>query len=89
MSDNNLSSYEEFIKSLYDKINELYKEQEIEPTTDDLPTMFGNLITGLSKKHKERVVILIDEYEAPILEPLNNKEEAEKVRRFLREFYKK
>ncbi|WP_129409633.1 ATP-binding protein [Marinitoga lauensis] len=89
MSDNNLSSYEEFIKSLYDKINELYKEQKIEPTTDDLPTMFGNLITGLSKKYKERVVILIDEYEAPILEHLNNKEEAEKVRRFLREFYKK
>ncbi|BBE30726.1 ATPase AAA [Tepiditoga spiralis] len=89
MSDNTLTTYEEFIKSLYDKINELYKEEELTPTTDDLPTMFGNLIKKLSQKYEERTVILIDEYESPILEHLNNKEEAEKVRRFLREFYKK
>ncbi|BBE29896.1 ATPase AAA [Tepiditoga spiralis] len=89
MSDNTLTTYEEFIKSLYNKINELYKEESLKPTTDDLPTMFGNLIKKLSQKYEERTVILVDEYESPILEHMNNKEEAEKVRRFLREFYKK
>nr|WP_276318656.1 AAA family ATPase [Marinitoga lauensis] len=32
----------------------------------------------LNKKYKERVVILIDEYEAPILEHLNNKKKQKK-----------
>ncbi|BBE31077.1 ATPase AAA [Tepiditoga spiralis] len=89
MSDNTLTTYEEFIESLKDKINKIYKEEGITPTTKDLPTMFGNIIEDLNKKNKERTVILIDEYESPILEHLNNKEEAEKIRRFLREFYKK
>ncbi|WP_459996623.1 AAA family ATPase, partial [Marinitoga arctica] len=48
MSDNTLITFEKFIKSLYDKINELYANEGIEPTTDDIPTMFGNLIIKLS-----------------------------------------
>ncbi|WP_459997257.1 AAA family ATPase, partial [Marinitoga arctica] len=53
------------------------------------PTKFGNLIEELYAKYKEKVVILIDEYESPILEHINNKEKAEEFRAFLREFYKK
>ncbi|OOC35961.1 ATPase AAA [Thermosipho melanesiensis] len=89
MSDNTLSTYEKFLESLHNKFNELYSKHGLQATTDDLPTMFGNLITELNAKYRERVVILIDEYEAPILEHINNKKEAEKIRSFLREFYKK
>ncbi|NUV00577.1 ATPase AAA, partial [Marinitoga sp. 1154] len=65
------------------------REYDISPIKNNLPTKFGHLITELSKKYKEKTVILIDEYESPILEHINNKEKAEEFRAFLREFYKK
>ncbi|BBE31715.1 ATPase AAA [Tepiditoga spiralis] len=46
---------------------------------------FNELIIKLSQK--ERVVILVDEYEKPILDNINNKEKAEKYREILRDFY--
>ncbi|QTA38008.1 ATP-binding protein [Thermosipho ferrireducens] len=46
---------------------------------------FDELIVKLSKKGK--VVILIDEYEKPILDNINNKEKAERYREILRNFY--
>nr|WP_231588330.1 PD-(D/E)XK nuclease domain-containing protein [Marinitoga sp. 1197] len=36
-------------------------------------------MTELSKKYKEKTVILIDEYESSILEHINNKEKAEEL----------
>nr|WP_255350145.1 AAA family ATPase [Marinitoga sp. 1155] len=78
-----------FEKSLNNTLDKLYKEYNIIPDIDDVPTKFGNLIEELSKKYKEKTVILIDEYESPILEHINNKEKAEEFRAFLREFYKK
>ncbi|SHF35443.1 Predicted AAA-ATPase, partial [Marinitoga hydrogenitolerans DSM 16785] len=89
MSDNTLTTYDEFIDSLNERIEELYREYDISPIKNNLPTKFGYLITELSKKYKEKTVILIDEYESPILEHINNKEKAEEFRAFLREFYKK
>ncbi|NUV00450.1 ATPase AAA [Marinitoga sp. 1154] len=89
MSDNTLTTYDEFIDSLDERIGELYREYNISPIKNNLPTRFGHLITELSKKYKEKTVILIDEYESPILEHINNKEKAEKFKAFLREFYKK
>nr|WP_240739339.1 ATP-binding protein [Marinitoga lauensis] len=46
---------------------------------------FNELIIKLSKKGK--VVILVDEYEKPILDNINNKEKAERYREILRDFY--
>ncbi|ABR30916.1 ATP-binding protein [Thermosipho melanesiensis] len=89
MSDNMLTTYEDFVESLSEKIEKLYKNEGIANINNNLPTRFGNLIEELNAKYRERVVILIDEYEAPILEHINNKKEAEKIRSFLREFYKK
>ncbi|KLO21648.1 hypothetical protein X275_08555, partial [Marinitoga sp. 1197] len=89
MSDNTMNNIEKFEKSLNNTLDKLYKEYNIIPDIDDVPTKFGNLIEELSKKYKEKTVILIDEYESPILEHINNKEKAEEFRAFLREFYKK
>ncbi|NUU99986.1 ATPase AAA, partial [Marinitoga sp. 1154] len=63
MSDNTLTTYDEFIDSLNERIEELYREYDISPIKNNLPTKFGHLITELSKKYKEKTVILIDEYE--------------------------
>ena len=46
---------------------------------------FDELIMNLSKK--EKVVILVDEYEKPILDNIGNKEKAERYREILRDFY--
>ncbi|WGS64304.1 ATP-binding protein [Marinitoga aeolica] len=89
MSDNILKDLESFLKSLDNNIEKIYKEYEITPDIDDVSMKFGNLIEFLNKKYNKKVVILIDEYESPILEHINNKKEAEEIRGFLREFYKK
>ncbi|NUU96982.1 AAA family ATPase, partial [Marinitoga sp. 1138] len=80
-------SEEKFKKSLVKMIEQEGERNEIEITETDYTFAFDELIMKLSKK--EKVVILIDEYEAPILEHINDKEKAEMFRGFLREFYKK
>ncbi|BBE31799.1 ATPase AAA [Tepiditoga spiralis] len=61
------------------------KRNGIEITETDYKFAFNELIIKLSKK--ERVVILVDEYEKPILDNINNKEKAEKYREILKDFY--
>ncbi|BBE30810.1 ATPase AAA [Tepiditoga spiralis] len=53
--------------------------------SDHYKYAFDELIFELSRK--ERVVILVDEYEKPILDNINNKEKAERYREILRNFY--
>ena len=45
------------------------------------------LITKLNKKTKEKVVLLIDEYDKPIVDSINNIQKAEEYREILRNFY--
>ena len=48
---------------------------------------FINLIKTLHKKTGERVVLLIDEYDKPIVDSINNIQKAEENREILRNFY--
>ncbi|MEW6773725.1 MAG: AAA family ATPase [Bacteroidota bacterium] len=50
-------------------------------------TKFQELIIELSKKFNEKVVILIDEYDKPILDKIEDKSIAEANREVLRNFY--
>ena len=50
-------------------------------------TILKTLIEALYKKHNKRVVVLIDEYDKPILDNINNVEVAEANRDVLRGFY--
>ncbi|KLO21596.1 ATPase AAA [Marinitoga sp. 1197] len=61
------------------------KKYGIKIKNDHYKYAFDDLIIELSKKGK--VVILVDEYEKPILDNINNKEMAEKYRNVLRNFY--
>ena len=55
---------------------------------DEIPSdMFKHLIEGLCEKYQKRVVVLIDEYDKPILDHLDNTELAEANRRVIRGFY--
>ena len=48
---------------------------------------FGGLITALHKEARQRVVVLVDEYDRPIADALGNAEVAEEHREFLRGVY--
>ena len=51
------------------------------------PHRFRNLVTTLHKRTSQRVVVLVDEYDAPILSTLDNPEQARKFRDYLRGLY--
>jgi len=58
------------------------------PTNISAGDIFRNIIIQTSKKHNQRVVILIDEYDAPYTDFVNDAVTANKVRGVLRNFYK-
>ncbi len=49
--------------------------------------MMVDLVEMLWDKYREKVVVLIDEYDKPILDNIEDKEEAERVREVLKELY--
>ena len=57
------------------------------PVTDDYRTSFQELIYNVHAQYNERVVILIDEYDKPILDNITNKEYALRARHILKNFY--
>jgi hypothetical protein len=76
---------EETIKeTLKYQILSIYEENNIEPDTDNLKMLFWTLIKKLSST--KEVVILIDEYDRPILNHINDGK-AESIRNILKEFY--
>ncbi|WGS64878.1 ATP-binding protein [Marinitoga aeolica] len=78
-------SEERFKKSLTKLIKQEGQRNNVEIIEEDYKFAFDELIIKLSKKGK--VVILVDEYEKPILDNINNKEKAERYREILRDFY--
>jgi hypothetical protein len=49
--------------------------------------LFDDLIINLYKKHNEKVVVLIDEYDKPYIDYIDEPDEAEKVRDILADLY--
>lgn len=66
-------------------LQRLAKEQGITLGDHGLPGLFDELIYELSSRGK--VVVLIDEYDKPIIDNINNVEEAIRMRDLLKSFY--
>ena len=80
-------SVEKLIIGLSFTLEEYGKEWGIDITgAPDLETKLDMLIRNLAQKHGP-VVILIDEYDYPLLKNLQDTEEAHKQQEFLRSFY--
>lgn len=75
----------DFEDSLLDHLNDIYKEYNLKLETTDYIKALKNLIKELSKT--EKVVLLIDEYDKPIVEYIDDVEHAQKMREILRGFY--
>ena len=54
---------------------------------ENFKTCFKNLIKKAYEQYNQKVVILIDEYDKPILDNITNKEQAAKARNILKNFY--
>ena len=53
----------------------------------DLEDNFSKLISGAALKYGQRVVVLVDEYDKPILDNINNTQVAREIRNELKTFY--
>ena len=75
-------------ESLFSSIDKVKDQLGIESkSTTSVNVCFGELIRDAYKKHNQRVVILVDEYDKPILDNLSNPDQAEELRNGLRDFY--
>ena len=78
---------EQLESSLLDFINSTANKYSVELNDNTLPSRFAELIEKLSKKAGERVVILVDEYDKPLIDNLSDKEVYAQVKRALHDFY--
>ena len=57
-------------------------------TKDELPNQFQRLIEESVEKYGQKAVVIVDEYDNPLLSVIENEKEFKKVREMLRDFYK-
>ena len=78
-------------QKLYNVINDYLSQQEsiygTEPSEVDLSLRFMGIIRRAYEKTGKRVVILVDEYDKPLLQAIDNLELQERYRNILRGFY--
>ena len=85
LTNTNAHTLEQAIK---ERLQEIYDYYHIPMVgTDDLKHMFRQLITQLSTKLSRQVVLLIDEYDKPIIDHITDLETAEGNRAVLKQFY--
>jgi hypothetical protein len=68
-------------------VKQAAKEENIVIEATSCSTAFKDFIKGLNKKHKEKVAVLIDEYDKPMLDHITDIPKAEANRDVLRGFY--
>ena len=61
------------------KLNTLAHKNDIEIEGELLPESFKELIVGLHEKYRENVVVLVDEYDRPLISHLGKGEEALRI----------
>ena len=83
---NNSTKIEDHVKWLLEEHIEKYQLSNIN-LTRSASQVFGDVISAAHKKFDKKVVILIDEYDNPILEVLDNVKKAQANRKCLRGIY--
>ena len=87
MNNINTNTPEKFENSIHERIIKIAKNNEIVLESTNYDDKFYELIEELSIKHSKPVVLLIDEYEKPILDHISDKQKAHQMREILRQLY--
>ncbi len=74
-------------KGTMNQLDAIEREAGVEPRYDTAPNRFGHLLETLHKRTGQRVVVLVDEYDKPILDVLDKPKVAKANRSFLRDLY--
>ena len=87
-NDGDFKSTEGFNQTLYEIMDKNQRDLDIKcPKDFSMPGCFKRLIEEAYNRYNKKVVILIDEYDKPILDNIDNKPEATKRREELKNFY--
>jgi len=73
--------------ALTEFLHEVARQYEITLTGSNYQNIFRNLVQQLAETHNGKVVLLIDEYDKPIVDNITDLEEAAAIRDVLRAFY--
>ena len=78
----------EGIKEVIDyNLATIEKEYDIPSVTGDLGMRLKNIIMGCNEKYGEKVVVVLDEYDAPLLNVIHDPEKLQEVRQLMRTLY--
>ena len=88
MSKVTTDSIDEFKKSLIERTRKVATGLDIDVDTNHSPgDVLDELIISTAKKYKQKVVILVDEYDKPYTDFVNDTDMAEEIRKVLRNYY--
>ena len=82
-----LGSAADLQQSLHFQLTEHEQRLELTPKFPDPRSRFAHLIRHLAQTTGRRVVVLVDEYDKPILDRIEDKEKALEIREVLKDFY--
>ncbi len=77
---------ESLIKSINSTLNSIAQNHQIDLEEKSIGLKFENLIRNLYKKYNQRVVVLIDNYDKPILDVIEDLEKVKRNREILKAF---
>ena len=87
LSDIKKGTTEECELNLHSQLEDFEKTYGCEKASDDLTIRFRELVKNISRKTESQVVVLIDEYDAPLLTVVHDSERLESMRTLLQSFY--
>ncbi len=84
----NQQTKEECHSLIYSKLKDNQSRLQLSHCeNDNLSVFFANLIHQAHEKYQQKVVILVDEYDKPLLDNITNKQVLEQIRTLLQGFY--
>jgi hypothetical protein len=81
------ANHEVLQRSILAFIDGIARKYNLELTREFIPDRFGELIEELNRVTGSKIVVLIDEYDKPIIDHLEDLDKARENREVLREFY--
>ena len=82
-----LGSVADLQASLHEQLGTLEERHQLPAEYPDVRSRFKRLILRLAEQTGQRVVVLIDEYDKPILDRIEDREKAIEIREALKDFY--